>query len=204
MLSDEHSIKKRQELPRNIPKMGYEIGTFSMTNSKGKFNIYGVNSLLFQLISYMSESERRKLRSILSAKANNGKNLSLLVTGLPESKRCELLEKLTNWYLSKHGEIDEDFEQVELRGYPRKPFSIPVELSKNGFTFLCLTRNMSGSGAFIQTDFSFQVNQQITMVLSPPKVGKDITVGGRIVRLDPEGIGVKFDELIPDFPRTFS
>ena len=175
-----------------------------MANKDGRFNIYEVNSLLFQLISYMSETERRKLQTALMAKARNGKDLSSLITGISEAKRCELLGKLTNWYLSKHSDLRGRSKHTELRGYPRKPFTIPVELSKNGFTFMCLTQNISHSGVFIHTDFSFHIDQQITMVLSPPKIEKDITVGGKIVRVDSKGIGVKFDELIPDFLHTVS
>jgi hypothetical protein len=152
----------------------------------------------------MSETERRKLQTVLMAKTRSGKDLTSLITGISETNRCELLGKLTNWYLSKHSELRGDFEHTELRGYPRKLFKIPVELSKNGFTFMCLTRNISDSGAFIQTDFSFHIDQQITMILSPPKSKKDITVGGKIVRVDAGGIGVKFDELIPGFLHTFS
>jgi Tfp pilus assembly protein PilZ len=59
---------------------------------------------------------------------------------------------------------------------------------------MCLTQNISNSGVFIQTDFNFHTDQQITMVLQPPKIEKDITVGGRIARVDSKGIGVKFDE----------
>ena len=69
---------------------------------------------------------------------------------------------------------------------------------------MCLTQNISHSGVFIHTDFSFHIDQQITMILSPPKIEKDITVGGKIVRVDSKGIGVKFDALIPDFSNTFS
>ena len=174
-----------------------------MANNNGRFNIYQVNSLLFQIISYMSETERRKLQAVLMAKTRNGKDLSSLIANMSEAKRCELLEKLTNWYLSKHSELRGYAEHPELRGYPRKPFAIPVELSKNGFTFMCLTKNISNSGVFVQTDFSFHIDQQITMILSPPKIEKDITVGGRIVRVDSRGIGVKFCELIPDFLHTF-
>ena len=175
-----------------------------MANKDGIFNIYEVNSLLFQLISYMSETERRKLQAALMAKTKNGKDLSSLITSISESKRCELLERLTSWYISKHSEFRGFAEHTELRGYPRKPFTIPVELSKNGFTFMCLTQNISHSGVFIHTDFSFHIDQQITMILSPPKIEKDITVGGKIVRVDSKGIGVKFDALIPDFSNTFS
>lgn len=175
-----------------------------MANNDGRFNIYEVNSLLFQIISYMSETERRKLKTALMANEKNGKDLSTLITSIPEAKRCELLEKLTNWYLTKHSELRKSPKHTELRGHPRKPFKIPVELSKNGFTFMCLTQNISNSGVFIQTDFRFHVDQQITMVLSPPKIEKDITVGGRITRVDSRGIGVKFDEPIPDFLNTVS
>jgi hypothetical protein len=175
-----------------------------MANNDGRFNIYEVNSLLFQLISYMSETERRKLQAALMAKAINGKDLSSLITSISEAKRCELLGRLTNWYLSKHSELRGRSKHTELRGYPRKPFTIPVELSKNGFTFMCLTQNISHSGVFIHTDFSFHIDQQITMILSPPKIEKDITVGGKIVRVDSKGIGVKFDGLIPDFLHTVS
>jgi len=177
---------------QKVRKEGQEIGFYSVANNDDKLNIYEVNSLLFQIISLMSEAERRKLQAVLITKlsdARNGKDLSSLITSISEAKRCELLERLTNWYHSKH---------LELREYPRKPFKIPVELSKNGSTFTCFTQNMSNSGVFIQTDFSFHIDQQITMILMPPKIEKDITVGGRIVRVDSRGIGVKFDELLHD------
>ena len=169
-----------------------------MTNDNNRLNIYEVNALLFQIISYMSETERRKLQAVLMAKARNGKDLSSLITSISEAKRCELLERLTNWYLYKHSELRGYSKYSELRGYPRKPFAIPAELSKNGFTFMCLTQNISNSGVFIQTDFSFHIDQQIEMILSPPKIEEDISVGGRIVRVDSRGIGVKFDELLSD------
>ena len=175
-----------------------------MANNDGRFSIYEVNSLLFQIISYMSETERRRLRAALMDSPKNEKDLSSLITSMSEVKRCELLERLTSWYITKCSQLRKYPKHTELRGYPRKPIKIPVELSKNGFTFMCLTENISNSGVFIKTDFSFHIDQQITMVLSPPKIEKDITVEGRITRVDSRGIGVKFDELIPDFSHTFS
>ena len=175
-----------------------------MANNGGRFNIYEVNSLLFQIISYMSETERRKLQAALMANAKNEKDLSSLIARMSEVKRCELLERLTSWYLTKYSKLRRYPKHTELRGYPRKPFKIPVELSKNGFTFMCLTQDISNSGVFIQTDFSFHIDQPVNMVLSPSKIEKDITVGGRVVRVDSRGIGVKFDEVMPDITHTFS
>jgi len=168
-----------------------------MANKNAPFNIYEVNSLLFQIISFMSEAEKQKLQTILVAKLSddrNEKDLSSLIVGIPDKKRRELLERLTNWYHYKYSKLRGRSKLLELRGYPRRPFKTLVEVSKNGLTFMCLTQNISNSGVFIQTDFNFHTDQQITMVLQPPKIEKDITVGGRIARVDSKGIGVKFDE----------
>ncbi len=170
-----------------------------MASNNDKINIYDINSLLFKLISLMSEAERRKLQGILISKlydAGNGKDLSTLITSLSEAKRYELLRRLINWYHAKKSRLRGHSSSLELRAYPRKPYSIPVELSRNGFTFMCFTQNISKSGVFIQTDFRFHVNQQITMLLSPPDIDTDIAVGGEIVRIDSKGIGVKFNELL--------
>ena len=61
---------------------------------------------------------------------------------------------------------------------------------------MCFTQNMSNSGVFIQTDIGFHIDQQITMIFLPPKIEKDITVSGKVVRFDSQGIGVKFDEIL--------
>lgn len=163
-----------------------------MPGNEEKFNIYEVNSLLFQIISFMSEAERRNLSSLLKSKLSktgHGKDLSSLITSMSEAKRRELLEKLTNWYRSKH---------TELREFPRKPFSGPVEVSTNGLTYMCFIRNLSHGGVFIHTDFSFKIDQEITMTFSLSTAEKDLTVRGKVVRVDSQGIGVKFGEMLPE------
>ena len=163
-----------------------------MPNNGDELDIYEVNSLLFQIISFMSVAERGKLKSILNSKLSKTeqrKDLSSLITSISEANRRELLKKLTNWYHSKH---------VELREFPRRPFSTPVELSTNGLTYTCFIQNISDGGVFIHTDFDFNIDQKITMIFSLSKAEKDITVGGKIVRIDSQGIGVQFDEVLHD------
>jgi len=163
-----------------------------MPNNEDELDIYEVNSLLFQIISFMSEAEREELKSKLSSKLSKSKqikDLSSLITSISEAKRRELLKKLTNWYHSKY---------VELREFPRRPFSTPVELSTNGLTYTCFIQNISNAGVFIHSDFDFNIDRQITMTFLLPKAKKDITVSGKIVRVDSQGIGVQFDELLPD------
>ncbi len=176
-----------------------------MAIKNDRFNIHEVNSLIFQIISFMSEDERRKLHTVLMAKlsdARNEKDLSSLITGMSEAKRCELLERLTHWYNAKVSKIVRVAKHRESRRHIRKPFKGPAELSVNGFTFLCAAQNISKSGVFIQTDFNFHIDQKVNINFSPPKIEKDISVGGKIIRVDSSGIGVKFDTLIPDFWHT--
>jgi Tfp pilus assembly protein PilZ len=161
-----------------------------MATNKNELNIYEVNSLLFQIISCMGETERRELRSVLSdnlTETENRKDLSFLIPSISETERRYLLKKLVNWYHSK---------SIELREYPRKPFSLPVEHSSNDVRFIYFIQNISDGGVFIQTDVNFQIGQQIIMNFSLFKVDQDIAVSGKVVRVDSRGIGVQFDELI--------
>jgi len=165
-----------------------------MSNNEDELNIYEINSLLFQIISCMSESERRGLQSVLidnPSEIENQKDLCLLISSISETERRELLKKLVNLYQSK---------SIELREYSRIPFSIPVEHTSNGVNFIYFIQNISNDGVFIQTDGNFHIGQQIIMNFSLPKVEKDITVSGKVVRVVSQGIGVKFDELIDAKP----
>jgi Tfp pilus assembly protein PilZ len=161
-----------------------------MATNENKLNIYEVNSLLFQIISCMGETERRELRSVLSdnlSETEKQKDLSLLISSISETERRHLLKKLVNWYHSK---------SIELREYPRKPFSIPVEHSTNDVRFIYFIQNISDGGVFIQTEVNFQIDQQIIMNFSLFKVDQDIAVSGKVARVNSHGIGVKFDEHI--------
>ena len=89
-----------------------------------------------------------------------------------------------------------DSKIAELREYPRETISIPVEISFNGFTLRCFTQNISYGGAFIQTDFSFYINQKVNLAFSYPKIDKDLTLSSKVVRSESQGICVKFHKLL--------
>ena len=178
-----------------------------MGNNGDNTNIYEINALLFQLLSFMSEAERRKLHAVLMSKlpdAGIEKDLSALITSLSESKRCELLGKLLNRYHTKNSKIERHARFLELRRYPRKPIKIPTEVSKNGLAFMGWTQNISNSGAFIEVDYRFYIGQKINLIFSPPKIKKDIAITGIVARSDNRGIGVKFDGLLMEALRALA
>ena len=53
--------------------------------------------------------------------------------------------------------------------------------------------NISKGGAFIETVASFATGQEITMTFPSMEDQKHIKVAGEIVRIEPKGIGVKFE-----------
>ena len=158
-----------------------------MSTAENESSIYEVNARLFKMLAYMSEAERQELQSILTPgrpQAENRKDLSESIINLSQLKRQNLLEKLENWHNSKV--------------YLRKDTFIPAECTSDGLNFTDFIQDISHGGVFIQTSGNFYVDQKITMTFSIPKSEKDITVSGKVVRADSQGIGVKFDALLPE------
>ena len=147
-----------------------------MTDDTNRIRPKEVNVRIFEIVSNMPEDEMRKF-------------LSILISEIPKEKGLELLTKLEGWVQSK---------QLDLREHHRKHSSILVEILSDGVIFTDFIQDISNGGVFIQTNGNFSVYQQITMTFSLPKAKKDITVSGKIVRVDSQGIGVQFGEVLPD------
>lgn len=159
-----------------------------MENGGIELGINKVKSLIFQFFSYMSEAERRKLNSVIISKSfgiDHKQILSLLISNMSESTTRNLLRQLKKWHKSKI---------TETREHPRKPSFIPVECSSEGASFTDFIQDISNGGVFIQVTGNFYMGQQITLTFSLPKVEEEIKIGGEVVRLDSEGIGIKFSE----------
>ena len=147
-----------------------------MTDDTNSISPKEINARIFEIFSNMSEDENRKF-------------LSILISKIPEEKGRELLKKLEGWVQSK---------DIDLREHPRKYTSVLVEILSDGVIFTEFIQDISNGGVFIQTDGNFYLYQKITMTFSLPKGKKDITVSGKVVRVDSQGISVQFDEVLPD------
>jgi hypothetical protein len=147
-----------------------------MTDDTNSVSPKEINARIFEIFSNMSENENRKF-------------LSILISKIPEEKGRELLKKLEGWVKSK---------DIDFREHPRKYTSVLVEILSDGVIFTEFIQDISNGGVFIQTDGNFYLYQKITMTFSLPKGKKDITVSGKVVRVDSQGISVQFDEVLPD------
>jgi type IV pilus assembly protein PilZ len=170
----------------------FDGGIYFMENNDQKLGIDQVKTLIFKIFVHMSEADRQVLNSQIIAKLSgidHKKILSVLISQMSESTTRDLLRQLREWQKSTIS---------ETREHPRKPSFIPVECSSQGTSFTDFIQDISNGGVFIQTTGNFYIGQHIKLTFSLPKTEEEINISGEVVRLDSEGIGVRFNE-----PLTF-
>jgi hypothetical protein len=96
------------------------------------------------------------------------------------------------------GSIRQDMESNdpnvnESRRRPRKPFFRKIRFGTKKGVYAGSTKNISASGAFIATDEKLEVGQSLRLNL--PFKGKTVKILGKIVWLNEEGFGLKFQKI---------
>lgn len=120
--------------------------------------------------------------------------LIALIIDLNEKDQRQLLEELAVKYASTIEKSSEkrrkDIEN--MRKHPRKPDLIPVECSTHDVCFTNFINDISDGGVYIKTNAPFYVGQEIQLDFALPETRNAIAVVGEVVRVDAQGIGVKF------------
>ena len=118
-----------------------------------------------------------------------------IISTMPEAQKRKLLTGLERWQ-SKF----DDKQQSKLkdkRKYSRKPISIYALCETNNRNFSGLTKDVSAGGAFIETETNLSFGEDLFMSLIHNNFETPVRTGGKITRVDPKGVGVKFNETIP-------
>ena len=79
----------------------------------------------------------------------------------------------------------------EKRKHPRVPCNAPIEYALKNRTYRNLSRDISTSGLFVETWNSASIGEAITLLI-PLDNQEPIKIEGKVVRTDPQGIGVEF------------
>lgn len=79
------------------------------------------------------------------------------------------------------------------RMHTRKPYRKVTFFASKSKTYKGLITNISRGGAYIITRNKLHLGQLIQLVIPGDKNKKDVKLKGWVVRLSPEGIGVRFD-----------
>ncbi|UCD90900.1 MAG: PilZ domain-containing protein [Desulfobacterales bacterium] len=101
-----------------------------------------------------------------------------------------------------------NFKAQDRRKHARKSTKIETSIttrdatlsdtSLHDISFKEFMQNISNEGAYIKTAYPFRIHQELSLIFPLSGVKDPINITGTIERIDPEGVGVKFDEIISD------
>ena len=103
-----------------------------------------------------------------------------MLNRMSESEMRQLLNEL------------EERQNKERRSCRRKDFSTMVDYKVADRYYRDFIQNISERGVFIKTSETFSKGQETLMTFMSPDYQKPFKIKGEIVRLHPDGVGVKF------------
>jgi Tfp pilus assembly protein PilZ len=103
-----------------------------------------------------------------------------LVLTMPLDERRTLLKYLEEKHIAGR------------RRQPRKTYFMEVDFATPRRVTSGYIQNISSNGLFVETRESFSVGQQITLSFKLPDSEEHIKIGGEIVRITSQGVGVRF------------
>ena len=84
----------------------------------------------------------------------------------------------------------------ERRKHTRELFLTTVDYDVKGQSFKGFIQDISAYGVFIQTARKFKVGQEITVKLPLPNNKKFFKCKGKIIRITPDGIGMRLQSVV--------
>lgn len=111
-----------------------------------------------------------------------------LITSMSEDERHTLLELLENGLLKGRCR----------RGYLRKQMRLPVAYADETEIYRNFTKDISLGGVFILTSGPFKIGDEIRILFKTDDKGSLIKIFGKVARVTPEGIGVRFTSMNND------
>ena len=113
---------------------------------------------------------------------------------------CEITQEfdipLMNLLLESGRIVDEkQSNRPNQRKFDRYDCLVGVDYDISDWTYQCYMRDISEGGAYIETEQPIKVGQRLIMSLSSPVLESTCAIAGTVVRRDPMGIGVRFEDL---------
>jgi len=115
-----------------------------------------------------------------------------IIPTLSEEQMRTLLRSLDKWQQPKSDDAQQP-EFYEKRRYPRKETSIYTICETDTNNFREYTKNTSSGGVFIEAASSMSVDEEVFMTLFHASFDTPIRARGKIVWVNPKGMGVEFN-----------
>lgn len=124
-----------------------------------------------------------------------------IIPTLSEEQMRTLLRGLDQWQQPEPDDA-EDPEFHEKRRYPRKETSIYTICETETDNFREYTKNTSSGGVFIETASSMSVDEEVFLTLFHSSFDIPVRAKGKIVWVNPKGVGVEFKNPISRISST--
>jgi Tfp pilus assembly protein PilZ len=115
--------------------------------------------------------------------------------------KARLLELIKNMSQDERLALLKELEErlfKDKREHQRKPFFMVLDYSTDDRVYKDYIQNISAGGAFIETHMPLSVGQEVSLSFPLPNYQKYIRIAGEVVRISPQGIGVKFKMVTQD------
>lgn len=92
------------------------------------------------------------------------------------------------------GQMDDELRSASKnsRSHERYDLLVALDFDIKNMTRHCSLRDISLSGAYIETDHPIALGEKITITLSSPALKSNCSIDGSVVRKESHGIGVRF------------
>lgn len=119
----------------------------------------------------------------------------------------EIIKRIRNLTHEQQKEIMEYLEFMQQdgqRGYSRLSTELKIDaVVDNDKLILSNTRDISASGVYINTrGIKFENDKNVRVVFSIPRHDTPFKLHGEIIRIDKDGIAIRFDKVNPYFVKT--
>jgi Tfp pilus assembly protein PilZ len=118
-----------------------------------------------------------------------------IISTMPEAHKRKLLTALEKWQ-SKFDDKQRS-KLKDKREHSRKPISLYAICETNCCNFRDFTKDVSAGGAFIETKTNLSLDEGLFMTLFHKSLETPVRATGKVVRVDPKGVGIKFIKPIP-------
>jgi len=102
------------------------------------------------------------------------------------------INRMSDVEILKFYEEFQERQHGKPRRHDRKDFFMIVDYTVNDQYYRDFIQDISESGLFIKTSQTFSVDQKIQMTFMSPDYQKPFKIKGEIVRVNTDGVGVKF------------
>ena len=82
-----------------------------------------------------------------------------------------------------------------LRGFPRVPCNITLDVAANGRAINCFAMDISAGGMFVESCEPFTMGQHVSICFSVAEDHLALKLNGRIIRLEHGGVGIEYEAL---------